>query len=364
MSVKLVQGNHAFQGDSTSTPAKRPMLSARVNLLTKTEDFSDGVWGKPDGALSITGGVSDPLGGSTAFTLTTSAVNQRFSQLSGLSNISASVWIRRRTGSGAIGLFNGTAWPALAITSDWKLFSVSGGSLFSLYLSASGDAFDVWHPDVRPTNSGALLPAYQRVNTASDYDTVGFPLYLKFNGTSSMMSTNSIDFSSTDKMTVVTGYSMSNAVTYAHILNLGDALQGSAPGGFWFSNTNTPRLSMVYQLSGDVSSYGGYGWLVGDPPIPLGVGNVFSAVMDGAGTTYATSMPYIKNQVTNSNWAANGTVQAPVGTFGNLPLFIGRAFTTTFNGQFYGAIIRGAQSDTASVTQTEQYMAQKTGISF
>lgn len=173
-----IDGANLATQDITTTAVARTLsfygtgsvtLSGRVNLLTKTEDFSAVVWEKPDGALSITGGVSDPLGGSTAFTLTTSAVNQRFSQLNGLSNISASVWIRRRTGSGAIGLFNGTAWPALAITSDWKLFSVSGGSLFSLYLSASGDAFDVWHPDLRPTNTTNFLPAYQRVNTTTDF---------------------------------------------------------------------------------------------------------------------------------------------------------------------------------------------------
>jgi len=173
-----IDGANLATQNITTTAAARTLsfygsgsvaLSGRVNMLTKTEDLNNVAWEKPDGALTITGGVSDPLGGSTAFTLTTSAVNQRFSQLNGLSNISASVWIRRRTGSGAIGLFNGAAWSALAITSEWKLFSVAGGSLFSLYLSASGDAFDVWHPDVRPTNTTNFLPAYQRVNTTTDF---------------------------------------------------------------------------------------------------------------------------------------------------------------------------------------------------
>ena len=37
ISVKVVSGNHAIQPNVTN----RPILSARVNLLTKTEDFSD-----------------------------------------------------------------------------------------------------------------------------------------------------------------------------------------------------------------------------------------------------------------------------------------------------------------------------------
>ena len=41
---KSGNGNHATQ----SITASRPTLSARYNLLTKTEDFSDEVWVKYD----------------------------------------------------------------------------------------------------------------------------------------------------------------------------------------------------------------------------------------------------------------------------------------------------------------------------
>jgi hypothetical protein len=349
ISVKQIAGNHAYQ----ATSANRPILSARVNLLTKTEDFSAAVWEKPDGALSITGGVSDPLGGVTAFTLTTSAVNQRFSQLSGLSNISASVWIRRRTGSGAIGLFNGTAWPALAITSEWKLFSVSGGSLFSLYLSASGDAFDVWHPDLRPTNSGALLPPYQRVNTASDYDSVGFPLYLKCNGLQSAMSTNSIDFTATDKMTVVTGVrKLSDSFENGRVFELSAAINDGviglrAPGvsiskGYMIVSRGT-STNIV-----DIINY---------------VAPITNILTLQSSISTPSNLVRIDGLLAGSNLETQGT-----GTFGNYPLYLfsrnNGTVGTYFNGQFYGAVIRGAQSDTASVAQTEQYMAQKTGITF
>jgi hypothetical protein len=48
-SVKQVAGNHAFQ----TTSAKRPKLAARYNLLTRTEEFDDGVWLKSN--LNTTG---------------------------------------------------------------------------------------------------------------------------------------------------------------------------------------------------------------------------------------------------------------------------------------------------------------------
>lgn len=308
--VKQIAGNHAFQ----ATSANRPLRSARTNIL-----------------LAST-------------TLATQSVTSQ-----------ATSYKLAFTGTGTVTL-SGTATGTLSAGSN--TFTATAGTLT---LTVSGS---VTLADLRPTNAGALLPPYQRVNTASDYDSVGFPLYLKCNGTSSVMSTNSIDFTATDKMTVVTGYSISNSATYAHILNLGNALQGSVPGGFWFANTDSARLLMVYQLSNVVASYVGFGWPIGSAPIPLGGRQVFATVMDGAGTTYATSMPYIKNKPINCNWEAQGTIPSPSGKFGNLPLFIGRQYITTFNGNFYGAIIRGAASDTASVTQTEQYMATKTGITF
>lgn len=42
VSVRELPGNHRFQ----STSANRPVVSARVNLLTKTEDFSNAAWQK------------------------------------------------------------------------------------------------------------------------------------------------------------------------------------------------------------------------------------------------------------------------------------------------------------------------------
>ena len=47
VSVREVPGNHAFQG----TSASRPVLSARYNLFSNTEDFSNAYWTKENSSI-------------------------------------------------------------------------------------------------------------------------------------------------------------------------------------------------------------------------------------------------------------------------------------------------------------------------
>ena len=309
ISVKQIAGNHAFQ----ATAGNRPTLSARTNLLLATT------------------------------TLATQSVTS-----------SATNYTLAFTGAGTVTL-SGTATGVLSAGSN--TFTATAGTLT---LTVSGS---VTLADLRPTNSGALLPPYQRVNTASDYDTVGFPLYLKANGTSSSMSTNSIDFTATDKMTVVTGVRK-------------------------LSEPSAAPQAIVDMFDGNLTHNT---FTLGVLSTSLGLGNGYESLIIGAstfGTTYAIGFTSpISNvvtftldrskttQLTADNIRVNSNIPTlnsggpglpTASNFGNYPLYLlARGGTSNFlNGQFYGAIIRGAQSDTASVTQTENYMAQKTGITF
>ena len=403
ISVKQIAGNHAFQGDSTSTPAKRPMLSARVNLLTKTEDFSDGVWINAvlNGTLS-SGNISPT--GSTNATLyqenTTASVQRGLYEtttvVSGISytatiyakdyalgskryltlfpqNITQSYAVYDLSNAtvtftgGANYLSSsissiGNGWCKCSIT-----FTTASTTLNSvLYLSNSpatqspiyiGDGVSgiyIWGADLRPTNSGSLLPPYQRVNTASDYDTIGFPLYLKANGLSSAMSTNSIDFSGTDKMTVVTG-----------VRKLSDAVSGILMELSVTTNTNNGSFYIAAPNANTIANFSfaatGTGTLISVPSASTYASPISKVIttQDAIQTPLATlRLDGVQTAFTVLNQGG--------GNFGNYPLYLfSRAGTSIwFNGQFYGAIIRGAQSDTASVTQTENYMATKTGITF
>lgn len=164
ISVKEIAGNHAFQ--ATTTPNdKRPILSARVNLLLATATLS-----------------------TQSVTTQATSYNLYF------------------TGTGSITL-SGTATGTYSAGSN--AITCTAGTLT---LTVSGSVLTA---DLRPANIGNNIPAYQRVNTATDYDTAGFPYYLKADGTYTSMSTNSINFSATDKMTVVSG-----------VRKLSDAAQG------------------------------------------------------------------------------------------------------------------------------------------
>ena len=296
ISVKQIAGNHAFQ----ATAGNRPMLSSRVNILLATATLS-------------------------TQSVTSLATNYTLSF----------------TGTGTVTL-SGTATGVLSAGSN--TFTATAGTLT---LTVSGS---VTLADLRPTNSGALLPPYQRVNTASDYDTVGFPLYLKANGTSSSMSTNRVDFSSTDKMTVVTGVrKLSDAA-------IGTTLELSATS---VSNNGS------FTLTAPNSAAANYAWLSKGTTADTLIATTYAAplnnVLTGLGNISGATNSIRVNGIATSDTNSQGT-----GNFGNYPLYLfARAGTSLFlNGQFYGAIIRGAQSDTASITQTENYMATKTGITF
>lgn len=212
---KSGRGNHAFQ----STSASRPVLSARVNLLTKTEQFDDAVWGKT--ATSVTGNAATaPNGTLTASQSVASTgswlIYQAVSQTSGVT-YTISAYVKSATGGNqTFRLYGNDAIASgdFTATTSWQLFtftftanSTGAGKQNGLAFSSGNTTASlyIWGADLRVSNDGVGIPAYQRVNTSTDYDTAGFPLYLKTDGVDDWMQTNSINFTSTDKMTVWAG---------------------------------------------------------------------------------------------------------------------------------------------------------------
>ena len=304
MRDKSGRGNHAFQ----ATAGNRPMLSARVNLLLATATLS-------------------------TQSVTSLATNYTLSF----------------TGTGTVTL-SGTATGVLSAGSN--TFTATAGTLT---LTVSGS---VTLADLRPTNAGSLLPPYQRVNTATDYDTVGFPLYLKCNGSSSAMSTNSINFTATDKMTIVTGVrKLAEAINL--IIETSTELSGVGRGAFLIHTSASGAYRVAANSTNSVWN------LIADDVFTFTspISNVISANMD---VSKSVASQTISSKVNGAVPTQTYSGTPIIGNFGNYPLYLfARAGTSLFlNGQFYGAIIRGAQSDNSSVIQTEQYMAQKTGITF
>ena len=199
ISVKLLDGNHAIQ----ATAPSRPVYGSRLNLLTKTEDFTDVVWSGSGGRTANT--TLAPNGSLTADTLNFASGDTRFQRLmgqpAGVVGILSCYVKASATGGAAkarLTTTNGSTYNTgisqrIDLTTQWQLITLSGvlstGTTIDLAVStfdAAGVAdptcvgnIDVWGMQLE---LGTVASRYQRVNTATDYDTVGFPTFLKFDG--------------------------------------------------------------------------------------------------------------------------------------------------------------------------------------
>ena len=166
--------------------------------------------------------------------------------------------------------------------------------------------------------------------------------YLLANGTNTAMQTNSIDFTGTDKMTAVAG-----------VRKLSDTARGivfEAPGGF---NVNAPASnSPTYSVYNSGSA--GVGPVVSAASYPAPESVVLSFIGD-----IAAPKTMLRR---NSSTVVDELGSLGTGNYGNYPLYLfARSGTSLFfNGQFYGAIIRGAQSSAAEIANAEQYLNGKT----
>ena len=247
ISVRELPGNHAFNPSGNS--ANFPVLSARYNLLTKTEQFDDAAWSKtrcsislnaviaPDGTLTADKLVEDTSASTThpvqSGTIVFSAISYTGSVYLkkgerawalvrvGASGASLSAYFDLANGvEGTLGVAV-TSATITPVGNDWYKCSVTGTATavtdFGLSVfpatgnngvSYTGDGASgiyIWGADLRVANDALNQPAYQRVNTSTDYDTVGFKPYLSFNGVNQWLQTNSIDFTYGNKMFVSAG---------------------------------------------------------------------------------------------------------------------------------------------------------------
>jgi hypothetical protein len=227
--VKEVPGNHMLQ----STSAARPLMSARVNLLTKTEDFSDAVWVPVSVAPTVNTSVA-PDGTMTADTLSEGTNNSRhtlyvdnFQVISG-AVMTFSLYVKyvdRRyfvLGFDAVGIARvffdlvdgvvtsevssvgaiesvGGGWYRVSITitttgvGSYPQFSMSDRDSATAPLEFGTPTYTgenktvlIWGAQL---NYGPTALPYQRVNTASDYNASGFPIAQLYDGVDDGMAT-------------------------------------------------------------------------------------------------------------------------------------------------------------------------------
>lgn len=172
--------------------------------------------------------------------------------------------------------------------------------------------------------------------------------YLQFDGVDDFLSTGSINFTSTDKMTVITG-----------IMKGSDAAR-----------------AIAYELSADINTNNGSFALEAPDANAAATLRPRSKGTVIATTSVASLVAGRKMVVTQQGDIAADAVSLRVdgadagsaatdqgtGNYGNYPLYIGQRGGTSlpFNGHLYQLVVRGAQ--TADLAPGESFTAEKTGI--
>jgi hypothetical protein len=389
-SVKSLAGNHASQ----STSASRPVLSARVNLLTYSEQFDNAAWTKASGSITATN-ITDPLGGSTADAFTSSGVNGYVAS----SNITVeantshtfSVWLKVASGTDTIGLTIATTGLSniqtvnCSVTTDWQRFTVSGSVGANTAVKAligggttigTGEVVHIWGADLRVTNDGVGLPAYQRVGAAvtattnpavtgvPDYDTSGFPLYLKFDGVDDWMATDTIT-PPADKAQLFAGVRKLNDTGANILMEMGVGPAGAYTGSLNAGNSiTTGDASRRTWFAGQEASAGEV--FAGAAIFTSPDTRVFVGLWDRAGSTQAAELKMRLNGLDQSLTYSVANVAS--GNFAAYPLYIGARYGTSsrslfFSGRLYSYILRfsAANLSDAQIASTETWVNGKTG---
>ncbi len=128
------------------------LVSSKADLTTGWNNYSSCT------SSGINTGTIDPLGGQLATTITATSPNAALAFADGLhttvATFASSLYLRRRTGTGTIKIFDPTGAEidiTSQLTSSWKRFSTSGGTLGSNFnmgvrIVTSGDAVDMAFP--------------------------------------------------------------------------------------------------------------------------------------------------------------------------------------------------------------------------
>ena len=375
-SVREIAGNHARQTTSTA----RPTLTARVNQFTETE-FRNGVSDAPTRTGLVTATTLSGYAGALAFwhdgSATSYAYKTSFTTVVGLT-YTMSVVVEMTDGlapvfgagtasstlndfafvigniavnppSGYIVESLGSSMFRVSATSTATV--ISANSWIIKYSTNSNRTFKVTAYSIVSSNQ-VNLP-YQRVNTATDYNTVGFPIGIRTDWIDDFLITNSIDFSGTDKMTVFAGARLLSSTGLQILLE---------------TSTSYAANNWAFELSLNEVYAGAYALAYKSPwttqyMIPLSAtiprSSVFSGQMDG---TIHPNVGGIKMRENGAviTWATSSVHTAT--TFGDYPLYIGRrgGASAPFSGIIYQMIIRWSISTDKQITETEKIINSKT----
>jgi hypothetical protein len=381
-------GTHALQ----ATSASRPVLRARYNLLTYSEQFDNAAsaWTSANGAVTANQTVA-PDGATTADVFLETAITnvhqiyRSITLTTGVHTWSVYLkpngrtlcWLNAHDGtdnrtwfdlSGSGSVLTSAAGNTAAITAltgGWYRISISrtaaSTSGFHAFGTATADnvtftigditkGFYCWGAQLLTaadqTSTGG---AYQRIAAATDYDTSNpvWRPYLAFDGTDDNMSTASIDFSANDEMTVFAGVTKLSDAAVACVMSYNGTSNASAEmfaprntstnGDFAF----THRTTTVQEVGSGI-------------PVLSPVTAVLTGISD-------ISAPFLELRRNGAVIQTNTTALA-ANNYTSGTIRIGhRNGNFFFNGRLYSLAVLGRTATTEELTAMETWVNGKTG---
>lgn len=203
---------------------------------------------------------------------------------------------------------------------------------------------------------GRIMDKSGAANHGTQATTTSRPLwqttFAAFDGTDDSWATASIDFTSTDKVTVVAGIRKLSDAAAGVVAELSASAAANA-GSFAIYAPPGATASVGSASRGSTTTVNA----LTSTTFPAPLSAVLSAIGDIAG-------PSILTRVNGAQAAQSATSQGG-GNYGNYPLFVGRrnSAIVPFNGNLYGLIIIGRLLSPDELWVCERYMAQQAGIS-
>ncbi|WP_294348526.1 hypothetical protein [Prosthecochloris sp.] len=354
ISLRETYGNHPHQ----LTDINRPVLSARVNGLRSTEDLSAGGWqvfnnatvtGKntinlPEEQSRITHAwaTNAPIGATAKGSIV----------LSGTGTVTMKV-LRRFTDGGTYEetdrVIDLTTTPTRYTVEHTIQYENQSGFILEIIRKINDTATEVTatKADLRYSNDGIDLPAYQRVGDVDaipdDYDWQNFPMYFAFNGTNQYLKVTGMQ-PEVDEVFVSAAMRTSCAEEHRILAAYGWMSQGSfqfysrMPGGNGFAS------------KGDIGRYA----------IEYDTVSPSSMVMTG--------LAKISDDVVllriNGQQQVENTDDQGVGNYNNYKLYIGSRNGTSmfYNGRLYGFLLVFDNPTDTIITTIERELNRKAKI--
>ena len=226
---------------------------------------------------------------------------------------------------------------------------ISADGISPSYLGDGTSGLFIWGAQLE---AGSTATAYQKTTTIYDTTEAGVAdlNYLVFDGFDDSLVTASIDFSSTDEMSVFAGVSSSaNVVGIVYELSVDTSANNGAFSCYATSSTRYEKAIRATVAQEGITS----ALKVLNTPYVLG------SVIDLAAATAALRHNTRINGALDQTALFGGSTAG--GNFGNYPLYLGRRASTSFpfNGRLYSLIVRGATSNATEIVSAEAYVNSK-----